>query len=108
MQKLGIKQTRIPQLQLVPLSSTHCRNAEIILLYHQESAPCESSVPGFVKKKKKKKVYSAHKRVSYEAAVETSAARNVVSSVASGADVNVLEYHSTFGSGVFEFHASLP
>lgn len=63
-------------------------------------------MPGFGEKKKKK-VYSAHERDSYEAAVETSAARNVLSSVASGADVNVLEYRSTFGSGIFEFHASL-
>lgn len=36
--------------------------------------------------------------------MKTAAAWNFVSSVASGVDVH--EYHSTFGSGIFEFHAS--
>lgn len=60
-------------------------------------------MPGFVKKKKKR-VYGAHERVAYEAALETAAAWNFQSSVAPR--VNVHKYHSTFGSGIFEFHGS--
>lgn len=67
--------TASPQLQLVLLPSIRSRN---YISAPSGITPRESGAPG---KKKKKKVYSTHKRVSFEAAVETSAAWNVLSSV---------------------------
>lgn len=65
--------TASPQLQLMLLPSIRSRNYTSA---KSGITPRESGVPG-----KKKKVYSTHKRVSFEAAVETSAAWNVLSSV---------------------------
>lgn len=85
--------TASPQLQLVLLSSIRSRNYTSA---PPGITPRESGVPG-----KKKKVYNTQKRVSFEAAVETSAAWNALSSVTSGCDVNVLEHRGAFGSGIF-------